>query len=232
MLAPGRQICARPAGGRAGKPAAGKLRHRSMDSAPAKREFAIALLQESSVFIHLDPRREGTIVPGWLKRQPQLVLQVGLNMAVRIPDLDVGEQAICCTLSFNRSPFFCRVPWSAVFGLVGEDGRGRIWPEDVPLEIASQMQQDASKDNTKSNGKPRPSARPKLQAVRSDATKDGAEVSESNAARAEVAPLRLEKPKPVPEKPSKTDSGPDEPSGGGSGPSKKRELPAYLRVVK
>jgi hypothetical protein len=211
-----------------------------MDSAPAKREFAIALLQESSVFIHLDPRREGTLVPGWLKRQPQLVLQVGLNMAVRIPDLDVVEEAICCTLSFNRSPFFCRVPWNAVFGLVGEDGRGRIWPEDVPIEIASQMQQDASKDNSKGNGKAqRPAARPRLQAVRSsdEAPKEGAE-TEAKSSLADVSPLRAEKARavPAPEKQSKPDAtGSKEPNGGGPatpGGSKKRELPAYLRVVK
>ncbi len=210
-----------------------------MDSAPAKREFAIALLQASSVFIHLDPRREGTIVPGWLKRQPQLVLQIGLNMAVRIPDLDVGEQAICCTLSFNRSPFFCRVPWNAVFGLVGEDGRGRIWPEDVPIEVASQMQKEVSKEPPKGNGKPqRAAARPRLQAVRAGAESSkgaSAAESESKSTRGEVAPIRPEKVKPAPAKQSKPDTGLDDPDGGGSptaGSSKKRELPAYLRVVK
>ncbi len=213
-----------------------------MDSAPAKREFAIALLQESSVFIHLDPRREGTKVPGWLKRQPQLVLQVGLNMAVRIPDLDIGEQAICCTLSFNRSPFFCFIPWSAIFGLVGEDGRGRIWPEDVPIEIASQMQQQASKDAVKSNAKvQRQQARARLQAVRSpDATEDGSPAPGAKAAEATAAdaqmPLPLEgaaKPtkqaaKPVPQPAQASSEKPSSPSGS----PKKRELPAYLRVVK
>ena len=213
-----------------------------MDSAPAKREFAIALLQESSVFIHLDPRREGTKVPGWLKRQPQLVLQVGLNMAVRIPDLDIGEQAICCTLSFNRSPFFCYIPWSAIFGLVGEDGRGRIWPEDVPLEIASQMQQQASKDAAKSNAKAqRQQARARLQAVRSpDQPQDGkpetpAKISAAQAAAEQLAlPLdedakSLDKAlQPVPQTDKSGSARPSTPPGS----SKKRELPAYLRVVK
>jgi stringent starvation protein B len=212
-----------------------------MDSAPAKREFAIALLQESSVFIHLDPRREGTKVPGWLKRQPQLVLQVGLNMAVRIPDLDIGEQAICCTLSFNRSPFFCYIPWTAVFGLVGEDGRGRIWPEDVPLEIASQMQQQASKDAAKSNAKAqRQQARARLQAVRSpDETQDpkqpepAAKVSAAQAAAEQLALPLDENVKPLEKVPGHA---PQPETAGGTKPSsppgKKRELPAYLRVVK
>lgn len=207
-----------------------------MDSAQAKRDFAIALLQESSLFIHLDPRREGATVPSWLKRQPQLVLQVGLNMAVRIPDLDVGEQAICCTLSFNRSPFFCYIPWSAIFGLVGEDGRGRIWPEDVPIEIASQMQKDASKEPAKANVKSqRPAARARLQAVpASQPAKDTKDAAVPSAPRAEVSPIRPEEIKPAPEMSSASETDTPERRGGSPAPGnpKKRELPAYLRVVK
>lgn len=200
-----------------------------MDSAPAKREFATALLQESSVFIHLDPRREGTIVPGWLKRQPQLVLQIGLNMAVRIPDLDVGEEAICCTLSFNRSPFFCRVPWSAVFGLVGEDGRGRIWPEDVPLEVASQMQQQMAKEPQKPGDKPQRQQRARLQAVRSSPAPEAPEAAVAapvpSAAAAEPAVVQ-------PQEPAAPAPAAERKPAASSPPGKKRELPAYLRVVK
>jgi hypothetical protein len=215
-----------------------------MDSASAKRDFAIALLQESSVFVHLDPRREGVVVPGWLKKQPQLVLQVGLNLAVRIPDLDIGEQAVCCTLSFNRSPFFCRVPWSSVFGLVGEDGRGRIWPEDVPLEIAAQMQQQASKEAAKDAAKTqRQQGRARLQAIPSpeaaaaraqsatDSPQSIAEVTDSPSAskgqpQIAVAPDESAEPKPEPRPNSGKSVRPSAAPGG------KRELPSYLRVVK
>jgi len=41
-------------------------------------------------------------------------------------------------LSFNRTPFFCVVPWLSVYALVGDDGRGMVWPENVPPEVASQ----------------------------------------------------------------------------------------------
>ena len=91
---------------------------------PPKKDVALALLERASVFIHLDPRREQVLVPAWFKKQAQLVLQVGLNMAVRIPDLDIGDEAVACTLSFNRSPHYCFVPWDSVYALVGEDGRG------------------------------------------------------------------------------------------------------------
>lgn len=111
------------------------------------------------MFIHLDPRRPDVLVPRGFMGQPQLVLQVGLNMAIPIPDLKVDEGGISCTLSFNRSPFWCRIPWTAVYALVGEDGRGGVWPEDVPPEIQQQKPAAAPKATT---GK---KARPKLTAV-------------------------------------------------------------------
>ena len=105
---------------------------------PPKKEVMLALLERSSVFVHLDPRRDDVRVPPWFKKQAQLVLQVGLNMAVPIPDLSVDDDSVSCTLSFSRSPHFCYVPWSAVFALVGDDSRGMVWPNDIPPEVAAQ----------------------------------------------------------------------------------------------
>jgi len=105
---------------------------------PPKKDVALALLERSSVHVHLDPRGAGVVVPPWFKRQPQLVLQIGLNMPVPIPDLRLDEEGLACTLSFNRSPFYCVVPWLAVFAMVGDDGRGMVWPDEVPPEIARQ----------------------------------------------------------------------------------------------
>jgi stringent starvation protein B len=107
---------------------------------PPKKDVALALLEQASMYIHLDPRAEAVQVPAWFKKQPQLVLQVGLNMAVPIPDLHVDEQGLSCTLSFNRAPFFCMIPWPAVFALVGENGQAMVWAEDVPAEVAAQAQ--------------------------------------------------------------------------------------------
>jgi stringent starvation protein B len=111
---------------------------------PPKKDVALALLEGPSVFVHLDPRRSGVSVPKWFLGQPQLVLQVGLNMAIPIPDLKVDDDGVSCTLSFSRTPFWCCIPWSAVYALVGEDGRGMVWPNDVPPELVSQMQQKMS----------------------------------------------------------------------------------------
>jgi stringent starvation protein B len=108
---------------------------------PSKKEVALSLLERSSVYVHLDPRQQAGIVPPWFKKQPQLVLQIGLNMPVRIPDLRLDDEAISCTLSFNDMPFFCVVPWSSIFAMVGENGRGMVWSDDVPVEVARQAQE-------------------------------------------------------------------------------------------
>ncbi|MFO0618018.1 MAG: hypothetical protein U0414_35835 [Polyangiaceae bacterium] len=100
---------------------------------PKKKDVLEALLADSNVFLHLDPRRDGVVVPRWFQNQPELTLQVGLNMPVPIRDLEIDENGVSCTLSFSRSPFWCSLPWSAIFAIVSEpDRRGGIWPEDVP----------------------------------------------------------------------------------------------------
>jgi stringent starvation protein B len=105
---------------------------------PPKKEVALALLERSRVHVHLDPRKDGVIVPAHFRKQAQLVLEIGLNMPVPIPDLRVDDGAMTCTLSFSRQPFYCVVPWPAVFAMVGDDGRGMVWPDDVPAEIQAQ----------------------------------------------------------------------------------------------
>ncbi|MCA9604628.1 MAG: hypothetical protein KC619_03475 [Myxococcales bacterium] len=125
---------------------------------PPKREVALALLERGSLFVHLDPRVEGVVVPDYLRSQPQLVLQVGLGLAVPIPDLEVDDEGVFGTLSFNRSPFYCRVPWASVFGLVGDDGMGLVWQEELPTELADDVQAAAEKAERAARG-------PKLRSV-------------------------------------------------------------------
>lgn len=112
---------------------------------PDKREVARALLLRGSVFVHLDPRHHGVMVPQHLRKQPQLVLQVGLDMAVPIPDLRVDQEGVTGTLSFNRSPFTCFVPWEAVFALAGDDARGMVWPPSMPPEIKSEIDRETGR---------------------------------------------------------------------------------------
>jgi stringent starvation protein B len=108
---------------------------------PPKKEVALALLERSNVDVYLDPRATGVVVPPQFRKEPRLILKIGLNMPVPIPDLRLDDESMSCTLSFNRAKFFCVVPWLSVFAMVGDDGRGMVWPDDVPQELAVQNQQ-------------------------------------------------------------------------------------------
>jgi len=60
-----------------------------------------------------------------------IVLDLGLNMPVPIPDLAITNTGISATLSFNRRPYHCFIPWEAVFCVVGEEFH-IMWPKNLP----------------------------------------------------------------------------------------------------
>src|SRR5450755_4370728 len=99
---------------------------------PPKKDVARAFLLRGNVFVHLDPRTPGVEVPTHLARQPEMVLQIGLDMPIPIPDLRVDDEGVHGTLLFARTPFCVHVPWDAVFAIVDHEGRGKVWPESIP----------------------------------------------------------------------------------------------------
>lgn len=203
-----------------------------MPEPPPKKDVMLALLERSSVFIHLDPRKEDVRVPPWFKKQPQLVLQVGLNMAVRIPDLDVGDEGVGCTLSFNRSPVYCYMPWTSVFALVADDGKGMIWPNDIPKEVAAQQAERAQKEQAKAEIRSVPGPLGAKPAAKQPSKMDPAKGKKRASPR-----LRAQKP-PTEGKPALAPAGdassaPARSNGAaGVAGAAKRPLPSYLRVVK
>lgn len=190
---------------------------------PPKKEVALALLEGPSMFVHLDPRRQGVVVPKGFAGRAELVLQLGLNMAIPIPDLKIDDTGVTCTLSFGGKPFWCALPWSSVYALVGEDGKGMVWPGDVPPEVAAQMQRATSPA-------PRQTKRPRPKLAAAEASSetnsglvsemDGEDLLDGDGTRErrrapEPAAIRAEDGVPA-----------------GSAKRPKRELPPYLRVIK
>jgi hypothetical protein len=97
-----------------------------------------------SVYVHLDSRRPGVIVPTGLK-QAQLVLQLGLNLKpFPIRELIIDDKGFSATLSFGRAPFPVFVPWAAVFLIAGDSGIGCQYPKDVPPEALVKQERVAS----------------------------------------------------------------------------------------
>jgi stringent starvation protein B len=232
---------------------------------PPKKEVALALLERSNdkgIYVHLDPRQAAVVVPPWFKKQPQLVLQIGLNMAIPIPDLRLDDEGMSCTLSFNRSPFFCVVPWASVFAIVGDDARGMVWPDDVPAEIArhaSPSQQQASGPapvraiDGPAKGKGPQARDTKPESARSPSTNGAggkkhkkrpplaavsdAEAPKGKQGRSESSQKGESRGGTVSRANSAAAAPPVIPAAPGSKPAmgtprKKRELPPYLRVVK
>jgi stringent starvation protein B len=109
---------------------------------PPKVDICRALLLKGSVFIHLDPRNGEVVVPDHLRLQPQVVLQIGRDMPVPIPDLRVDEVGVYGTLSFKGILFTCSIPWHAVFAVVGEDAKGIVWSSELPGELRDNIERE------------------------------------------------------------------------------------------
>jgi hypothetical protein len=195
-------------------------------SLPNKRDVARALLLKGTVFVHLDPRTDDVIVPQWLKRQPQLVLQVGLDLPIPIPDLRVDDVGVYGTLSFNRSAFTCIVPWEAVFAVVGDDGRGMVWPGSMPAEIAAEVEREA--DRARAAEGERHGAIDEVQPARRPRQPN------RNTERAKPAPAISPAPRRAAVEPPNLEliSGDKRARGQAERRRERRALPSYLRVVK
>lgn len=98
------------------------------NSSTTKRSVADQILTlDNSLFIHVKVNTPGVLVPQSLQKKSYVVLQVGFDMPVPIPDLRVTEEGVSGTLSFRGVPFFCVVPWDAVSALINDKGRGQVY---------------------------------------------------------------------------------------------------------
>lgn len=211
------------------------------ETLPPKKEVARTLLLRGSVFVHLDPRPSGVSVPPWLRNQAQLVLQIGLDMPIPIPDLRVDDEGVYGTLSFQRSPYTCVVPWEAIFALVGEDGRGMVWPDSMPPEITAEIEREVGR--RRSDGKkPKPPGGTRRKSRRDEDTRPVAqqpalaavpEPADEPDETARVTPLRVVADRGAgasrKKAPAAVSTDRDKEKKRGKKP---RELPPYLRVIK
>src|SRR4051812_6423631 len=103
---------------------------------PAKRnklDVVLSFLAEGSVQLHLYPRTTGVVVPPMFKAQAILVLEIGLNAVIPITDLNIDEDGVKGTLSFNRRPFYCVLPWESIFAVVSSRGTTLTWGHRKPM---------------------------------------------------------------------------------------------------
>lgn len=102
----------------------------------SKREVFEHLLEEGTLIVVVDTGRAGVDVPAQLA-DSVIALNFGLDLPVPIADLSIDDRGVCATLSFDRKPYFCTVPWNAVHMIALVDGRQAVqWaaPEEQPMK--------------------------------------------------------------------------------------------------
>ncbi len=108
---------------------------------PSKIQVYKTLLKRyPSLFIHINTKSEFLDLPEKLFSSDSCILQIGLNMAIPIPDLVDDTFGIYCTLSFKGVPHTCSIPWESIYAIIGEDGKGKVWQEDMPASVKAEFQ--------------------------------------------------------------------------------------------
>ena len=107
-----------------------------MNRSSEKLEKFEALMQQGLVYVRLDARQTGVEVPEHLADDPALTLK--LSYAFQ-GETTHDETAITTYLKFSGQYQRCVLPWSAIWGMNGEDSKQTLWPEDIPKELVFKM---------------------------------------------------------------------------------------------
>lgn len=100
-----------------------------------KHELAKKILASSALYLELDARKPGVVVPPGYEKAGRLVLIVGYNLPQPIPDLVVDATGVSGQLLFKGKRFSVHVPWDALYGLMNQDDDLSRWLEDVPADV-------------------------------------------------------------------------------------------------
>lgn len=118
--------------------------------ADLKRHVIEQLLEREAFFLLvIDSSYPGVGLPEHLLEGGQPVgINIGLRLAVPIPDLEFDDGGIHGTLSFNRSPFHCTFPWPSIVQLSVEDEH-LVWVlprREEPAPVTGDDEQSAAED--------------------------------------------------------------------------------------
>jgi len=109
-----------------------------MSAPPNKKEMLLELLENGLTMLHFNTNHPDLDVPDYLKEDHTLALN--LSYKFMLSDLDIQEGFIGVTLSFQRVPYFCHLPFDALWGLSQPPGQNlRLFPDCMPVEILFQM---------------------------------------------------------------------------------------------
>lgn len=107
-------------------------------TAPQKHAVFSRFIEKGKVMVTVDARRPGVSVPRQFAEEQQLNLDFSERFG--LADFRYDERGVRASLSFNRQPFFCDVPWSAVYALFSHVDNERLtWARSLPVEILDQL---------------------------------------------------------------------------------------------
>lgn len=104
------------------------------------------LATHQSVYVHVDTRLPGVVVPEKLLGKPQVAFKLGYET---MTDFDIDTVGWSARLLVGGNSFEYRIPWSAVYFIVGDSGAGQVWEVDVPAEAQVQRVVKDSPENMK-----------------------------------------------------------------------------------
>lgn len=100
------------------------------------------MVDEGTVLVTLDARRDGVVVPPQFSREMRLNLNFCYGFG--IPDFDFDDYGVRASLSFGGVDFYCDVPWPAVYMFRSHVHNDAVlFPEDVPPEMLAAAFGDA-----------------------------------------------------------------------------------------
>lgn len=88
-----------------------------------KKNVIDSFLQVGLIGVLVSPKADGVKLPEKYGQAGQVLLHLGRNLPTPIPDLEVGDEGIRATLSFDQTPFGVWLPWTCVLaaGLAGSE---------------------------------------------------------------------------------------------------------------
>ena len=98
------------------------------------------LVEQGMVMVVMDSRKPDVQVPPRFADDHQLRLNFSLKFY--IDDFEYDDYGVRASLSFNKVPYYCDIPWHAVYALNSQAvEQGVMWPDDVPDELQNMVEE-------------------------------------------------------------------------------------------
>lgn len=107
-----------------------------------KRKAFEDLLQIGRIYVTINTRIKGVRIPSEHQGKSALTIVFGLDMPTPLKDMEVTEDGIEVTLSFERQPHHCCIPWDSVWYMVpvGEQ-EGLLFEQSLPASVRVQLEE-------------------------------------------------------------------------------------------